>query len=85
MNGPDFRGIKKEEAAKKHLELLDGLPSSTLVAYSDGSQDELGNTGWGAVTFHKAQATKSNGCPPNAEVYDAEAVGAYEAMKFARE
>ncbi|KAL7893541.1 hypothetical protein HDV64DRAFT_262387 [Trichoderma sp. TUCIM 5745] len=37
--------------------------------------DEVGNTGWGAVTFHEARATKSNGCLPNAEVYDAEAVG----------
>lgn len=38
----------------------------------------------GAVTFHKAQATKSNGCLPNAEVYDAEAVGAFKAIKLAR-
>ncbi|KAL7919595.1 ribonuclease H-like domain-containing protein, partial [Trichoderma austrokoningii] len=40
---------------------------------------------WGAISFHKARATKSNGCLPNAEVYDAEAVGAFEAMKLARE
>ncbi|PNP37739.1 hypothetical protein TGAMA5MH_10340 [Trichoderma gamsii] len=85
LPGPEFRGTKKEEAVKSHLELLDSLPNSTLVAYSDGSQDEFGNTGWGAVTFHKARATKSNGCLPNAEVYDAEAVGAYEAIKLAKE
>ncbi|PNP44425.1 hypothetical protein TGAMA5MH_03815 [Trichoderma gamsii] len=85
LPGPDSRGTKKEEAAKSHLELLDDLPNSTLVAYSDGSQDEFGNTGWGAVTFHKARATKSNGCLPNSEVYDAEAVGAFEAIKLARE
>lgn len=85
LPGPDFGGTKKGEAAKRHLKLLDGLPSSTLVAYSDGFQDELGNTGWGAVTFHKARATKSNGCLPNAEVYDAEAVGAFEAIKLAKE
>ncbi|PON20640.1 hypothetical protein TGAM01_v210514 [Trichoderma gamsii] len=83
LPGPDFRGTKKEDAAKKHL--LDGLPNSTLAAYSNGSQDELGNTGWGAVTFHKARATKSNGCLPNAEVYDAEAVKAFEAIKLAKE
>lgn len=85
LPGPDFRGTKKEEAAKKHLELLDGLLSSTLMAYSDGSQDKLGNTGWGAVIFHKARVTKSNGCFPNAEVYDIEAVGAYEVIKLAKE
>ena len=84
LPGPDYRGSTKDEAAKRHIELLDDLPSSTLVAYSDGSQDELGNTGWGAVTFHKARATKTNGCLPNAEVYDAEAVGAFEAIKLAK-
>ncbi|KAL7922562.1 ribonuclease H-like domain-containing protein, partial [Trichoderma austrokoningii] len=85
LPGPDFRGTKKEKAAESHLELLDNLPGTTLIAYSDGSQDEIGNTGWGAISFHKARATKSNGCLPNAEVYDAEAVGAFEAMKLARE
>ena len=85
LPGPDYRGSTKEEAAEKHLEFLDGLPSSTLVAYSDGSQDEIGNTGWGAVTFHKARATKARGSLANAEVYDAEAVGAFEALKLARD
>jgi ribonuclease HI len=53
--------------------------------YSNGSQDELGNTGWGAVTFYKARATKAKGCLPNAEVYNAEAVMAHKAIKLARE
>lgn len=53
--------------------------------HSHGSQDELGNTGWGAVTFHRARATKANECLPNAEVYDAEAVGAFKAVKLAKE
>ncbi|KAL7940224.1 hypothetical protein V8C42DRAFT_363610 [Trichoderma barbatum] len=82
--GPDFRGLPKAKAAEKHMELLDGLPRSSLLVYSDGSQDELGNTGWGAVTFHDCETTTACGYLPNAEVYDAEAVGAYEGMKLTR-
>ncbi|KKO96446.1 hypothetical protein THAR02_11453, partial [Trichoderma harzianum] len=82
--GPDLRGLPKSEAAEKHLELLDGLPRSTLLAYSDGSQDKQGNTGWGAVTYHDFKRTTACGPLANAEVYDAEAVGAFEAMKLAR-
>lgn len=84
LPGTDLRGTSKDEAATKHLEILENLPSTTLVAYSDGSQDECGNTGWGAVTFHNARATSSCGNLPNAEVYDAEAVGAFEALKLAK-
>lgn len=45
-----------------------------MVAYSDGSQDELRSTGCGAATFYRARATTSCGHLPNAEVYDAEAL-----------
>lgn len=38
----------------------------------------------GAVAFHKARATKACGNLANAEVYDAEAVGAFEALKLAK-
>lgn len=84
LAGPDFRGLPKAKAAEKHLELLDALPRTTLLAYSDGSQDKMENTGWGAVTYHDYKSTSSCGYLANAEVYDAEAVGAFEAMKLAR-
>lgn len=67
------------------MELLDGLFNSTLVAYSDGVQDEIGCTSWGPATFHEARTTKARGSPANAEVYDAEAVGAFEAPKLAKD
>lgn len=81
--GIDLQGQPKEVAAKEHLELLEVLPMSNLIAYSDGSQDGE-RTGWGAVTYHDARATTAKGRLPNAEVYDAEAVGGLEAMKLAQ-
>jgi hypothetical protein len=45
LPGTKLRGISKEKAATKHLEMLKDLPRTTLVAYSDRSQDECGNTG----------------------------------------
>ncbi|KAL6702198.1 ribonuclease H-like domain-containing protein [Trichoderma pleuroticola] len=82
--GPDFRGLPKAKAAEKHLELLNGLPRSTLLAYSDGLQDKHSNTGWGAVIYHNFSRSLAYGPLSNAEVYDAEAVGAFEAIKLAR-
>lgn len=82
---PNHRGLPKKEAAEKHPELLDGLPREVLLCYSDGSQDKAGNTGWGAITFHDCRSTTACGFIPNAEVYDAEAMGAHEAMKLAKE
>lgn len=84
LPGPNHRGLPKKEAAQKHLELLDDLPRPVLLAYSDGSQDKNGHTGWGAVTYHDTRTTTACGYIPNAEVYDAEAVGAFEALKLAR-
>lgn len=83
LAGPNHRGLPKKKAAEKHIELLDNLPREVLLCYSDGSQDKAGNTGWGAVTYHDCRSTSACGYIPNAEVYDAEAVGAYEAMKLA--
>lgn len=40
LPGTDLGGTTKDEAAKKHMKIPKNLPSSTLVAYSDG-QDEL--------------------------------------------
>jgi hypothetical protein len=37
LPGTELRGMSKEEAAIKHLEMLEDLPRTTLVAYSDGS------------------------------------------------
>ncbi|EHK19747.1 uncharacterized protein TRIVIDRAFT_68247 [Trichoderma virens Gv29-8] len=39
---------------------------------------------WGAVTYHDYKTTSSCGYLANAEVYDAEAVGAFEAIKLTR-
>lgn len=85
LPGPDFHRSIKEEAAEKHLELLDSLPTSTLVVYLDRLQDKIGNTGWGAAAFYKARAIKANRSLLNAEVYNAEAVGAFEGLKLRRE
>lgn len=85
LPGLEFRGIKKEKAAESHLKLLDGLLNSTLIAYLNGFQDKFGNIGQGAVIFYKAQATKFNRCLPNIEVYNAEAVKAFKAIKLAKE
>lgn len=41
-------------------------------------------TGWGAVTYHDFRSTTACGYIPNTEVYDAEAVGAFEATKLAK-
>ncbi|RFU78528.1 reverse transcriptase [Trichoderma arundinaceum] len=82
--GPELRGQPKAKAAERHLELLDSLPRTTLIAYSDGSQNKEGDTGWGAVTYHDCVATTDRGMLMNSEVYDAEAVGALKALELSR-
>jgi ribonuclease HI len=81
LPGRDLRGNPKAKAAEKHLELIDQLPNNAILAYSDGSQTDSG-TGWGAASFHRMRATKARGRLEHAEVYDAEAQGALEAMKL---
>jgi hypothetical protein len=81
LPGKDLRGNPKENAAEPHLEFIDQLPNNAILAYAEGSQSDQG-TDWGAASFHRMRATKARGGLENAEVYDAEAQGALEAMKL---
>jgi hypothetical protein len=81
LPGKDLKGNPKEKAAQLHLEFIDQLSNNAILAYSDGSQTDQW-TGWGAASFHRMRTTKARGGLENAEVYDAEAQGALEAMKL---
>jgi len=81
------QGRTKAEAAADFLEFLSLIPPSDTQVFSDGSKSESadGATGYGSVTYQYGLqiARKIGSLGSNAEVFDAEAIGALEGARSA--
>lgn len=81
----DIDRADKKTAAANFLDWYEDLPPDTVVAFSDGSRTDKG-TGWGYVVTRNQGIIKEGwGTIPKGEVFDAEAVGAMEALKASLE
>jgi ribonuclease HI len=78
-------GLTKEQAADNFRTLLQSIPESDIVIYSDGSKQVNGQTGGGFVGFIAGCQVVRGSFPlgRNKEVFDAEAIAALLGLKAA--
>lgn len=72
----------KPAATKHHLQWLKHLPLEHTIIYTDGSKGE--HVGWGVVAYQRGeQIYQQHGTLQDAEVYDGESHGAWQASEWA--
>ncbi|UYV74764.1 hypothetical protein LAZ67_12000855 [Cordylochernes scorpioides] len=86
LNEPTNKQYQNSEYLKQlSLEIINNIPKNAITTYTDGSRDELGNTGSGCLIKTTNGIEKMNRRNPDfCSVFRSELIAIYEALKSIR-